>query len=298
MADTGLEPHRRFCSRSLFTPEELTDNLNGVRNMILQSKIFEEAFAMGVPGGPPAILNELDFVINFDPSGPGRQCLWLSMLAYWPAMQEFVEKNWPGSLSSEHGKEFLTRIDECVMMFLYGNSSDRDLLDQFRDANDLRVAKEQLCGASPSLATVPHSRSVLDVESIPIFAASKKLEEQQQQLESTTGTIEATEERPVLLAEKFRKALEAYRTHWHLQSKVRGATTYEEVEVAFEDLQKTDFIAKIFTIIIRLSTCQRHRIMGSTSDSGVLLENWNRAQIELAEDDCSAPGDDDDEFDL
>jgi hypothetical protein len=296
MADFGLPLHRKFCSRSLHTAEELTDNLNGMRNMIIQSDVFASAFALGVPGGPEKILAELDFVINGDMSGPGRQCLWLSMLPYWQAMKDFVEEKWPGSLSSEYGQEFLWRLDQSVTWFLYGNGSDRDLLDQFRDSMDLCVAKQQAADQLPEPNTVKHTRIDTSVDDIPVFQASRQASLEMQELEETA----TSSERPVLLAEKFRKRLEAYRNHWHLQNKVRGSTTKEEVEKAHKEFQETDFIARIYNIILRLSICQRHRIMGSTSNSDVLLENWNRAQVDLASSE-ELPADDeydDDEIDL
>ena len=269
-----LPPHRRILTPGFYTEEELTNYVDAAKNMISGSDVFNEFFADGVPGAPERVLKSIDFLNHGDPDGPARVVFWISMLVYWPKMQEYVEQNWPGSISSPHGQQFLANVENSIGLFCYGGLVDVELLDHMRNAMNLYVFEEQSNAQHVVLRQDPLSRkrqADFEPESVVL---SKEMVKKQKLLDQSQGTIEKCKQRPIFLSEEYRRRIDTFRENMHLQFKIRGQASRAKILNVFSCYERLDFIVRIFLIIARLEGCQMIRLQGKTGTIGVALEAW------------------------
>lgn len=299
MAANTLPPHRKFLSPGFYSAEELTNYVDAAKNMIAGSPVFHEFFADGVPGGPERVLKSIDFLNHGDPDGPARVVFWISMLVYWPKMQEYVENNWPNSLSSPRGQRFLANVEQSIGLFCYGNLVDVELLEHMRNAINVYVFEEQCETQTIVLNQDPLSKKRQAPTEPECVRLSKEMTKKQKLLDQTQGTIAKSKKRPVLLGEEFRRRIDTFREGMHLQFKIRGKVSRAKVLEAFSRYERLDFIVRIFLIISRLECCQMIRLQGKTGAIGVALEAWVPAGQQFEQDeDEEFPVDSFDELDL
>ncbi|MBB18379.1 MAG: hypothetical protein CMP20_02780 [Rickettsiales bacterium] len=271
-----LPPHRRFLSPGFYTEEELTNYVDAAKTMLCGSDVFNEFFADGVPNGPERVLKSIDFLNHGDPDGPARVVFWMSMLVYWPKMQQYVEKNWPGSLSSPYGQQFLANVENSIGLFCYGNLVDVELLQHMRNAMNIYVFEQQTQTQTIVVRQDPLSgkrKRQTDCES-ECVVQSKEMVKKQKLLNKTQGTVAKSKKRPVLLGEEFIRRIDTFRENMHLQFGIRGQVSREKILNAFSRYERLDFIVRIFLIIARLEGCQMIRLQGKTGAVGVALEAW------------------------
>ena len=270
MAANQLPPHQRFLSPGFYTEEELTNYVDGAKNMIAGSPVFHEFFADGVPNGPERVLKSIDFLNHGDPEGPARVVFWISALVYWPKMQEYVEEHWPGSLSSEAGQRFLANVEQSIGLFCYGGLVDVELLQHMRNALNIYIFEQQ----NVVLTKDPISKKRQPDFDGECIQQSREMTKKQKLLDETQGTVAKSKKRPVLVAEEFRRRIGKFRQNMHLQFTIRGQVSRPKMLEAFSRYERLDFIVRIFLIISRLECCQMIRLQGKTGTIGIELEAW------------------------